>query len=79
MEIPERIRFCRMQNKETQAKIAEYLDIPQQQYCRYENGKNDIPVRYVNALCRHWDVTADFIIGLTDTPSPIHRESPVSN
>ncbi len=47
-------------------KVAEYLDIPQQQYSRYETGKNEIPVRYVIALCKFYQVSADWVLGLTD-------------
>lgn len=52
----------------SQNKIAEVLGIPQQQYSRYENGKNEIPVRYIMALCKYYNVSSDWLLGLSDTP-----------
>lgn len=51
----------------SQQKVAAALDIPQQQYCRYENGQNEIPVRYVIALCKFYDVSADWLLGLKES------------
>lgn len=51
----------------SQRKVAEALDIPQQQYCRYENGQNEIPVRYVIALCKLYGISADWLLGLKET------------
>ena len=61
-----RITQLRQEEGLSQMKVAEYLDIPQQQYSRYETGKNEIPVRYVIALCKFYQVSADWVLGLTD-------------
>lgn len=68
MELNERIRQVRKERKETQTEIAEFLKIKQQQYFKYEKGINEIPNHYVAELCRHWNVSADYLLGLTDTP-----------
>ena len=47
-----RLVEARKQAGLSQAKVAGVLGIPQQQYCRYENGQNEIPVRYVVVLCK---------------------------
>ena len=44
--------------------IAKVLGIPQQQYSRYEQGQNEIPVRYVIELCKFYQVSADWLLGL---------------
>lgn len=62
-----RLAEARKQAGTSQAKVAEALDIPQQQYCRYENGQNEIPVRYVIALCKFYGISADWLLGLKDT------------
>ena len=50
----------------SQAKVATILDIPQQQYCRYENGQNEIPVRHIVTLCRFYKISSDWLLGLQD-------------
>ena len=64
----ERIRDLREDNDKTQAEIAKYLGTTQQVYSRYEKGENEIPVRHIISLCRYYKVSADYILGLKDTP-----------
>ena len=78
MELKDRLREVRKMKNETQVDAARVLGIAQNQYSRYENG-TDLNHRYLTILCEHWNISADYVLGLTDTPSPIHRESPVSN
>lgn len=58
------IRDLREDNDKTQKEIAEYLGTTQQVYSRYEKGENEIPVRHIIALCKYYNVSADFILGL---------------
>ena len=60
------IRGLREDNDLTQNDVAKYLGTTQQVYSRYENGINEIPVRYIIALCKYYKVSADYILGLTD-------------
>ena len=64
--IEERLAVIRKMRKLSQKQIAEILGIPQQQYSRYENGKFEIPVRYVVALCKFYDISADWLLGLKE-------------
>ena len=64
--VPSRLVQARQKAAMTQAQVAQALMIPQQQYSRYENGKNEIPIRYVVALCRLYGVSADWLLGLTE-------------
>ena len=66
MIIEERLCQIRKEKGLSQKKVAEILDIPQQQYSRYENGKFDIPVRYVIALCKYYNISSDWLLGLKD-------------
>ena len=63
-EYPEIIRELREDNDYTQKKVADYLGTTQQVYSRYENKENEIPVRHIIALCRLYNVSADYILGL---------------
>lgn len=62
----ERIRELREDNDLTQNDIALFLGTTQQVYSRYENGKNDIPIRHIISLCKYYNVSADYLLGLKD-------------
>lgn len=58
------IRDLREDNDKTQREIAEYLGTTQQVYSRYEKGTNEIPIRHIIALCKYYNVSADYLLGL---------------
>ena len=60
------LKKIRREKGYSQAEIAEVLKIPQQQYSRYENGKNEIPVRYVIELCKIYKVSADELLKIEE-------------
>lgn len=63
----ERLKEIREQNKETQKTLAIALNTSQQQVNRYETGiTKDINMRYLIAFCKHYHVSADYILGLSD-------------
>lgn len=63
-EYTERIKELRLRNKKSQKEVADYLGTTQQVYSRYEKGENEIPVRHIIALCRYYNASADYILGL---------------
>ena len=48
----------------SQDELASKLGLQQAQYQRYESGTNELPVRYLIALCNYYGVSADYILGL---------------
>ena len=64
--IEKRLVEIRKKRELSQKKVAEILGIPQQQYSRYENGKFEIPVRYVIVLCKFYGISADWLLGLKE-------------
>lgn len=64
-----RIRDLREDNDKTQQQIADMLGTSQTMYARYERGANELPIRHLIALCQYYQVSADYILGLTDQPS----------
>ncbi|MGN1420405.1 MAG: helix-turn-helix domain-containing protein [Eubacterium sp.] len=60
------IRDLREDNDLTQAQVAEYLGTSQTMYARYERGANELPVRHLVALCRLYNVSSDYILGISD-------------
>ena len=63
-----RIRGLREDRDLKQRQIAEYLNCSQQVYSNYELGQRDIPTDVLIRLSRLYDVSIDYILGLTSNP-----------
>ncbi|MBQ7596421.1 MAG: helix-turn-helix transcriptional regulator [Clostridia bacterium] len=48
----------------TQKFVADYLGTSQTMYARYERGANEMPVRHLIKLCKLYNVSADYILGI---------------
>lgn len=46
------------------------LNINKSMLSRWENGINDPSLDYAKAICIYFDVSLDFLIGLTDVRTP---------
>lgn len=64
MDYIDRIIFTRQDNDDTQRDLAKALGINPIQWAKYESRKNEPPIRYLEAFCRHYKVSADYILGL---------------
>ena len=69
MDYKERIRNLREDNDYTQSYIASYLNVGQRTYADYELGNTRIPVDSLIMLAKLYDVSMDYICGLTDKKS----------
>ena len=58
----------------TQQNIADILHCQREVYRRYETGKVEIPVSYLITLARYYDVTTDYLLGLTKERRPFPKE-----
>ena len=63
-----RIRDLREDTDKTQLQIANVLGTSQTMYARYERGANELPLRHLITLCKYYGVSADYILGLSNTP-----------
>ena len=61
-----RIKDLREDNDLLQKDIAKILGISQQYYSEYESGKRTIPVPYLIELSKHYNVSVDYLLGLSD-------------
>ena len=66
MDVIQNLRTIRVQKGYNQMDIAEVLGTTQQQYSKYENGQNEIPVRHVITLCKFYGISADWLLGLKE-------------
>lgn len=65
-----RIRDLREDSDLTQKQVAEYLQMSQTGYSKYETGENDIPTSVWIALADFYDTSVDYLMGRTDTKEP---------
>ena len=65
-----RLEDLRVDHDKTQIQIAEYLNLNREVYRRYEKGIREIPVWALLKLARLYGTSTDYILGLTDNPSP---------
>lgn len=66
-----RIRDLREDHDLTQAQIAKILKTTQQQYSKIETGRADISGEKLILLARFYNVSCDYILGLTKEPRPL--------
>lgn len=70
MEYIRRIRDLREDADYTQQQVANYLGTSQTMYARYERGANELPIHHLLKMCKLYQVSADYILGLTDVRNP---------
>lgn len=61
-----RIRDLREDADLTQLQVAAKLGTSQTMYARYERGANELPIHHLLKLCELYQVSSDYILGLTD-------------
>ncbi len=67
MDYTKRIRDLREDSDYTQEYVASVLGTSQTMYARYERGANELPIRHLIELCKLYKISADYILGLSDT------------
>lgn len=65
-----RLKDLREDNDFSQKYIAEYLQMKQPQYSRYERGLRDIPTDILIRLAKLYNTSTDYILGITDNQKP---------
>lgn len=74
MKYTERIRALREDGDFTQSQIAALLNVGQKTYSDYELGKTRIPIESIIVLARHYNVSMDYICGITDIKSEFPKK-----
>ena len=69
MDYIRRMRDLREDHDYTQEFVARFLGTSQTMYARYERGANELPLHHLLSLCRLYQVSADYLLGLSDRPS----------
>ena len=63
-----RIRDLREDKDLTQKEMAKLLQCSQQVYSNYELGQRDIPTDILIKLSKFYDVSIDYMLGITENP-----------
>lgn len=71
MNYIKRIRDLREDYEYTQEYVAHYLHTSQTMYARYERGANELPIHHLISLCKLYNVTSDYILGLTNNKTSL--------
>ena len=66
-----RIKDLREDRDLSQADIAKIIGTTQQQYSKIETGKADISGEKLNKLAEYYNISVDYILGLTKEPRPV--------
>ena len=74
MDYRERLRNIREDRDLTQAKIGKLLNKSQQGYNHIEAGRAERKIEDLITLCRFYGLSADYIIGLVNTPISFKQE-----
>ena len=74
MDYRERLRNIREDRDKTQAEIGRLLNKSQQGYSHIESGRAELKIEDLATLCRFYDLSADYIIGLTEKPASLKRK-----
>lgn len=74
MNYRERIKNVREDHDLTQAQVGKLLDKSQQGYNHIEMGRAELKIDDLIRLCKFYDLSADYLIGLTDNPISYKNE-----
>ena len=68
-----RIKDIREDREMNQKEVAEFLNISQTNYSKYELGKINIPIETLKKMSILFDTSIDYLLGLTNEVKPYPR------
>lgn len=74
MNYRERIKNVREDRDLTQAQIGKILNKSQQGYNHIETGRAELKIEDLVLLCKYYNLSADYLIGLIDKPIPYKQQ-----
>lgn len=74
MDYRTRIRDVREDGDYTQAQIGRLLNKSQQGYNHIETGRAELKIEDLVQLCKFYDLSADYLVGLIDVPISYRRK-----
>ena len=74
MDYRTRIKNVREDRDLTQAEIGKLLHKSQQGYNHIETGRAELKIDDLAKLCKFYNLSADYLIGIIDNPKPIKNK-----
>lgn len=71
MDYRTRIRNIREDKDLTQAQVGKLLQKSQQGYNHIEAGRAELKIEDLVKLCKFYNLSADYLIGIIDEPKPL--------
>ena len=71
--LSKRLKKCRDKTGLPQIKVATYCDITEKAYQNYELATHEPKVSILMRIAQFYDVSIDYLVGLTDDPTPYPR------
>lgn len=68
MDYRQRLREVREDRDLSQAEVGKVLNKSQQGYSHIENGRAELKIEDLITLCRYYNLSADYLIGLSSRP-----------
>ena len=62
----EKLKEQRLEKGYTLAFVAKELNLTIRSICRYESGEREPSISMLKKICEFYDVSSDYLIGLTD-------------
>ena len=69
-----RMKDIREDKDLSQKAVAEMLGEHTTTYQRWEQGVTEVPTHIIVALCKIYNVSADYILGFTNTMNPLPKK-----
>ena len=69
MQYSERIRVLREDADLSQTELAQIFNVGQKTVSNWETGRNEPPYEILKKYAERFQVTTDYILGLTDDPN----------
>lgn len=74
MDYRTRIRNVREDHDLTQTQLGKLLNKSQQGYNHIEAGRAELKIEDLIKLCQFYDLSADYLIGLSNTPTSYKKK-----
>lgn len=71
----QRLRDLREDSDKTRQEIADYLGTSAQHYGKYESGKAEIPLERAVLLAKYYNVSLDYIAGISSSRHPLDLDN----
>ena len=66
MEFTENLKQLRLEKGLSQRQVATSIGLSTRAYCYYENGLREPSIETIKNLCKFFNCSSDFLLGLTD-------------